>query len=248
MRLVTLNTWKNEGDYARRLELMADGLAALSPDIVCLQEAFAAGSMDTAARLAQATGLALHARPSRVKPRPHGGRFVDSACGLAMLVRHPVAAEDMIALESDPRDGERTAQRMDLAPEGRALRVLNLHLTHLRGPEAEAVRGRQLAQALAWAHEGWDGDLVVAGDLNAALEEEALAPLRGPGPTLDLPTLQAPQGLDGPGGRARTIDHAVLVQARSWRVAGLSVEMTAPDPDGFRPSDHAAVVLDLAPA
>ena len=30
MRIVTLNAWKNEGRYDRRLALMAEGLAALA--------------------------------------------------------------------------------------------------------------------------------------------------------------------------------------------------------------------------
>ena len=65
MRIVTLNTWKNEGDYARRLPLMRDGLAALSPDVVCLQECFVADGFDTAAFLAAELGLHLYAAPAR---------------------------------------------------------------------------------------------------------------------------------------------------------------------------------------
>jgi endonuclease/exonuclease/phosphatase family metal-dependent hydrolase len=69
MRVVTLNTWKNEGDYLRRLPLMRDGLAAMAPDVVCLQECFVAEGFDTAARLAAELGLDLHPAPARAKPR-----------------------------------------------------------------------------------------------------------------------------------------------------------------------------------
>ena len=34
MRIVTLNTWKNEGRYAHRLALMAQALGELAPDVV----------------------------------------------------------------------------------------------------------------------------------------------------------------------------------------------------------------------
>jgi endonuclease/exonuclease/phosphatase family metal-dependent hydrolase len=51
MRIVSLNTWKKEGDYSRRLPLMRDGLAAMAPDVVCLQECFFADGFDTAAWL-----------------------------------------------------------------------------------------------------------------------------------------------------------------------------------------------------
>ena len=38
MRLVSLNTWKAEGDYPKRVRAMADGLASLSADVIALQE------------------------------------------------------------------------------------------------------------------------------------------------------------------------------------------------------------------
>ena len=59
LRVVTLNTWKCEGDYRARLPRMAAGLRALDADLVCLQEVFAcaAPSADTAAWLADALGL-----------------------------------------------------------------------------------------------------------------------------------------------------------------------------------------------
>jgi len=47
VRIVALNTWKNEGDYRRRLRLMRDGLAELAADVICLQEAFVGGCWDS---------------------------------------------------------------------------------------------------------------------------------------------------------------------------------------------------------
>ncbi|NBP72049.1 MAG: hypothetical protein EBU57_02420 [Alphaproteobacteria bacterium] len=41
LTLVTLNTWKGEGDYPARLSAMGDLIADLHPDIVFLQEVFA---------------------------------------------------------------------------------------------------------------------------------------------------------------------------------------------------------------
>ena len=246
MRIVTLNTWKNEGDYARRLDLMARGLAALSPDVVCLQECFAGAGRDTAARLAIALGLNGYARPSRAKPRPHEGTLVACTSGLAILSREPAIAESTYTLTSHPADGERIAQRLDLAAEGRRLRILNLHLTHLRGPESAALRARQLAAALDWAAADQDVGLVVAGDLNAA----ATAP--------ELAALNAQVGFDAAtflGARAEArglarpaIDHLVLQTPGGWRIASRFRALDEVDPEGWLPSDHAAVVVDLAPA
>ena len=243
MRIVTLNTWKNEGDYPRRLRLMGDGLAALDPDVVCLQECFTGAGRDTAATLAAGLGLRLHAAPARAKLRAHEGRLVESASGLAILSRPPAQAR-VLSLPQDPADGERIAQQLDLTACGRPLRVLNLHLTHLPGAEAAALRAVQLQTALDWASTGLVGALVVAGDLNATARSPELAPLRAPAAAS---TLQSPRA-DGPVHEGLAIDHCCLVQAVAWRAVARRVALEQPDPDGFRPSDHMAVVLDLEPA
>lgn len=253
LHVVTLNTWKNDGDYARRLPLMRDGLAAMAPDVVCLQECFAAprrpdggpdeapeGGADTAAWLAAALGMTLHAAPARGKPRRHAGREVFSTSGLAILARGEAVAEGRLALTGDPADGERIAQRLDLVAKGRPLRVVNLHLTHLRG--AAALRALQLREALAWAEDGLEGGLVIAGDLNATAEDPALAPL---GLTPRPGTLHgARAGAPSPT-RGLAIDHCVLLRPGAWREVGTLRGCETPDSEGWFPSDHAAVGLGL---
>lgn len=240
MRIVTLNTWKNEGDYRRRLCLMRDGLAALSPDVICLQEAFAAQGADTARELGSALGFIVHVAPARYKERCHEGRVVRSSSGLAILTRWPGTSSSLM-LPSDPADGERIAQRLDLEVGDRALRVLNLHLTHLR--DANALRATQLERALAWAAEGLAGGLVVAGDLNATASDAALAPLRlSPRPgTLHGARVGAPLG-------AAAIDHCELLVSGGWREIDRVRGLEAPDDGGWFPSDHASVGLDLMSA
>jgi hypothetical protein len=244
MRIATLNTWKNEGDYARRLDLMTRGLAALSPDIICLQECFAGAGTDTAAVLAHRLGLVNLPRPSRAKLRLQGGAMVPSTSGLAILSRLPAVAERAHPLVSHPADGERIAQRLDLAAiDGHALRILNLHLTHLRGAQFSALRASQLTQALDWAYEGLVGGLVVAGDLNAAASDPALAPLNAR-VGFEMTTLLGARS-HGPQGEGPAIDHLLLQQPGGWRVASRFRALDQGDSDGWRPSDHAAVVIDL---
>lgn len=246
MRIATLNTWKNEGEYARRLDLMARGLAALAPDVVCLQECFAGAGRDTAASLAQALGLTCQARPARAKPRRHDGALVASTSGLAILSRLPALAESAHPLASHPADGERIAQRLDLAVGGRPLRILNLHLTHLRGPEFTGLRTRQLAAALRWAGEDHVAGLVVAGDLNAGATDPALAALNAE-VGFEAATFLGPRA-DArlPAGPA--IDHLVLQEPGGWRVTSRFRALDEADPEGWLPSDHAAIVVDLASA
>jgi endonuclease/exonuclease/phosphatase family metal-dependent hydrolase len=239
LRIVTLNTWKNDGDYARRLPLMRDGLAALTPDAICLQECFVAEDVDTAAWLAGELGLELHAAPARGKSRPHDGRDLFSTSGLAILVRGEATSAQR-ALTSHPADGERIAQYLDLVVQGRPLRILNLHLTHLRN--APELRAQQLAEALDWACEDLAGGLVVAGDLNATATDPALAPLDlEPRPS----TLQGARiGLDT--SRTMAIDHCTLFRTGPWREIGLLRGCDAHDADGWFPSDHAAIGIELA--
>jgi endonuclease/exonuclease/phosphatase family metal-dependent hydrolase len=238
MRVLTLNTWKNDGDYGRRLGLMCEGLAALSPDVVCLQEAFTAEGFDTAGRLAEYLGLTLHAAPARFKPRRHEGHLLDSTSGLAILTRWPGTSASL-PLPSDPADGERIAQRLDLQVGDRRLRVLNLHLTHLRG--ANELRGAQLTYALAWSSEDLDGGLMVAGDLNATAADSALAPLELP---VRPGTLHGARL--GAASSAAAIDHCVLLHPGGWREVAQVRGLETPDVDGWFPSDHACVGVDLA--
>ncbi|HEY9236271.1 MAG TPA: hypothetical protein VIP08_14710, partial [Phenylobacterium sp.] len=107
---------------------MRDGLAAMAPDVVCLQECFAAEGYDTAAWLAAELGLALHAAPAHAKLRRHQGADLFSTSGLAILVRTarldaPANAAAVLSLASHPADGERIAQSLDLVAGGRPLRI-----------------------------------------------------------------------------------------------------------------------------
>lgn len=238
MRIVSLNSWKNDGDYGRRLPLMRDGLAAMGADVICLQECFSGDGLDTAEWLGGELGLVAHAAPARRKVRLHDGRSVESASGLAILTRRPGEAA-VLALDRHPADGERIAQRLDIVIDGRPLRVLNLHLTHLR--DAAELRGMQLAKALAWAQDSLDGGLVVAGDLNATAEDPALAPL---GLQARRGTLQGAR-VGAATSRLAAIDHCVLHRPGPWREGAEIRGCETPDVEGWFPSDHAAVGMDL---
>lgn len=248
LRIVSLNTWKNEGRFETRMRLMANELRALAPDVVCLQECFIAPALaiDVASALAAALDLKASQAPARAKLRLHGGAAIESTSGLAILGR-VVEAPEMLALPDDPADGPRIALRARIGPYG--LAVLNLHLTHLQDDRGEALRRRQIDAALAWADRG--GPLVLCGDLNAAAASPALAPLfgrsdvdRGPSPDVDAPTLQG----ERPGAMRHypAIDHVALIGGGGWRIERTFHALDKTDPmDGVFASDHAAIVADL---
>jgi endonuclease/exonuclease/phosphatase family metal-dependent hydrolase len=248
LRLVTLNTWKNEGGYAARLSAMAAQLAALDADVVALQECFACPGTgdDTAARLASATGLHLTRAPARAKARLHGGAMVESRSDLALLTRQAPLMTRIIPLPMDARDGERPAILADV-PVGQgspALRVAATHLTHLRDAAARAVRTAQATALMAEARNDHAGGFAIMGDLNDTAQAQALAPLFAD-PGLDQACIPAPVAAPD---RLRlgAIDHILLYDAaRDWRIECRTLCLTGPCSDGAAPSDHPGVLLDL---
>jgi endonuclease/exonuclease/phosphatase family metal-dependent hydrolase len=227
---LSLNCWKNEGDLPKRLPKLAAGLAALSPDIACLQEVYADASLCAARTLAQAAGLAVFAHPMRTKDRGAGR----STAGLAVLTNLPIRRAEALALPSNAEDGGRFAQSVDLDSPLGPMRVVNLHLTHLR--QGDVLRAAQLEAALAWARTDWTGPILVAGDLNARADSPALRALfaapdviAGPPPAPTATSL-----LYRPGW---LIDHVALLQG-----AGLALERSLALEGPAAVSDHAGVV------
>lgn len=115
--LLTLNTWKCDGDYSARLPLMASGIARLSPDIVFLQEVFDAPGTDydTAAYIAECAEYHVTRVHSRRKMRGINGQSLDCSSGLAILTREAPKTHRVISLPSDDRDGERPALLVELS-------------------------------------------------------------------------------------------------------------------------------------
>jgi endonuclease/exonuclease/phosphatase family metal-dependent hydrolase len=261
LTLVTLNTWKNGGDYPRRLALMGEQLAALAPDLVVLQEVFVAPGVgvDTADSLATALAMdSLHA-PARAKPRPHEGGAVDSSSGLAVMTRLSVDRYERLSLPPDPDGGERVALIARMRWNGLALAVVNLHLTY--EPDAHDRRCEQVREIVRALRAGEPTDAVVlAGDFNAEPESDPLRWLReasgfsvvnaweaagGPQPTMTEPPGSTTLG-------ARCVDHIMLLQpprraVLEFAAAGRVLDRVDPH-SGILPSDHAGLRAALSPA
>jgi len=242
LRVATLNTWKNEGAYRRRLELIASGLAALDLDIICLQECFAAPSAHTAREVACALGYNWAFLPARRKSRVFEGRETDSVSGLAVLTRFHLRAADALALPGHPLDPDRSAQIVDLDHKRGTLRVVNLHLTHVRDALGEEVRTAQIESVLAAAL--GDSPVLIAGDFNALpshapVQRVLTKPGADGGPEPPEAWAESFAGL--------AIDHVLLIDASgAWRVTARRSALHGPDvTDDVAPSDHGAIIVDL---
>jgi endonuclease/exonuclease/phosphatase family metal-dependent hydrolase len=250
LRIATLNTWKGDGDYPRRLELMRAGLAALNLDIICLQECFAApdAGAHTARELAHALNCAWAFLPGRRKMRAFEGRDMDSVSGLAVLTRHPILAADAIALPVHPLDPDRSAQIIDILLANGVVRVVNLHLTHVRDAAADEIRRAQIAAALDAACTPGGPPVVVAGDFNMPPNTQAFREmLHRPGADAGPLPPEAWARTISVGAHGAAIDHVVLIDpAGTWRMTNRETALTDSDPEsGAAPSDHAAVVVEL---
>lgn len=249
MRILTLNTWKCDGAYRQRLQAMAQGLAALAPDVILLQEVFATedGRADTAGYLAQALSMWATRAPARRKVRAFEGESVMSSSGLAVLTRGPLVAHQVVPLPTDPADGERIAQLACLQRGGVRTWLANVHLTHLDG--ASDLRIRQLNTGLtALRHLAADDRCVLGGDFNCSPGGPEFEVLRaGPSPWVMPAGSQIKSTHRTSDGRDLDLDHLLLSGGSFTCVPPVTVVLDPRQTQaGQEASDHAAVMLDLA--
>jgi endonuclease/exonuclease/phosphatase family metal-dependent hydrolase len=250
VRLVSLNTWKADGDYPRRVGAMTAGLAALSPDVVALQEDVRTsdGLTHTALTLARALSLQLSWAPARPKYRNVGLRRTLTTSGLAILSRQPALEQRVLALPEDARDGERIAQCVRLPGCAGDWWLVNLHLTHL--PDRADLRRTQLEAVMqAVGDLARDQPVVLCGDFNAGPVDPEIARFLAPdGSLVDAFAGRSKVTRVTEAGLAFNLDHILLRRAHGrppFEVSDARVALDRPGADGVMPSDHFAVCADL---
>jgi endonuclease/exonuclease/phosphatase family metal-dependent hydrolase len=248
MRLVSLNTWKAEGDYPKRVRAMADGLALLSADVIALQEDLRTsdGLTHTALALARTLSMQLSWVPARAKLRDVGLRRTMTTSGLAVLSRRPVQEQRVVVLPQDARDGERVAQCVRLPGLAGDWWLVNLHLTHL-GDRAD-LRRRQLESVLRTMDEAAPTRaLVLCGDFNASTEDAEIACFLRQGALRDASAGVPKVTHVNAAGADRNLDHILFRSGDGQMVtAGFAgVVLDHPNPWGVLPSDHSGVCADL---
>jgi endonuclease/exonuclease/phosphatase family metal-dependent hydrolase len=172
VRVVTLNIWQEQGPWARRMELLAERLAALDADVVCLQEVrVKAGSIPNQARtLADRLDMSW---TYELAQEWGGGEE-----GLAILTRLP-------PVERDHRELPFTEGRSRRICLGVALEISDVPLwiftTHLAWRLADgALRERQVEAVEAFRVQRSRGAVtIVTGDFNAPPDADEIRFLKG---------------------------------------------------------------------
>jgi len=174
--VVTLNTWKGDGAYLDRIKLIQEQAADLEADIMLLQEAFKAESCgyDTAKYLAEKLGMAFAAQPARMKVRRVDDIEVMTTSGLAVLTHGKIISNEALLLDSDPNDGDRISQFVEIKLQNSQILVVNTHLTHLEN--RDHLRIKQLNQTLNWISDNKKYDLIIfGGDLNCVPDSQPVS-------------------------------------------------------------------------
>ncbi|MFJ8107306.1 endonuclease/exonuclease/phosphatase family protein [Streptomyces sp. NPDC096132] len=274
MRVVTWNLWWRFGPWRERQKAILAVLRDLRPDVVALQEVWAAADGENLAEWL-AADLGLHCAwapspaPERWRRRIAASDSDGVDIGNAVLSRWPVTEQETLLLPAPPElaDG-RLALYTRLATGSYDIPFFTTHLTSTLG--ASAVRREQVT-ALAEFVSRWTGDTphppIVTGDFNAWPDSDEVRLFGGyrtppavPGQILydawDYAAPSAPSATWTPENpyAARVLEPPARIDyihvgppgpvgeghVRDVRRAGLGPV------DGVWPSDHAAVVAELA--
>jgi endonuclease/exonuclease/phosphatase family metal-dependent hydrolase len=256
IRVVTINSWKGNGAYTRRLAAMASQLRFLQPEVICLQEALQSTDeqFDTAGYLARSLNMQMIYAPCRRKIRAVEGKQIDCHSGLAVLTSLPVCCSSITSLPSAAPDDERISHTVEIEAAGGPLVITNVHLTHLEG--ADALRCRQFIAAIEHGQPlDYSTTWLCCGDFNFAVEEALRQVERSTGWLPfdcytagggQMPGATLPGGdLIRPGKRLDYILGLVRESADVFLCDKSRIVLDHPDNDGYFPSDHFGVMVEI---
>ena len=172
LKVVTLNLWGEQPPLDRRMQLAVDGLRALAPDVVGLQEVRQVpGSVPNQAEtLARALGMEHYFEAAT----PWGGGDE----GLAILSRHPIAARSMHELpHAVPTERRLVIGATVTTPDG----AVEVYTTHLNYRLTDGGKREDQIVALDEHIGKRDSELpkILCGDFNATPDSDEIRFLRG---------------------------------------------------------------------
>jgi endonuclease/exonuclease/phosphatase family metal-dependent hydrolase len=170
MRFATLNLWGSREPLVRRLEVAADGLRALEPDVICLQEVRVGEGLphtgETLAALLGSDWQTVFAAGTSGGPGTFGPGSTAGEEGVAILSRHPVRETRTVALP-EARPDERRVLLSALIEGAGPVWAHTTHL-HYRLGDGLARERQVLAIDAAIRELPTEPVHVLGGDFNAA--------------------------------------------------------------------------------
>jgi endonuclease/exonuclease/phosphatase family metal-dependent hydrolase len=266
VRVMTWNLWWRFGPWEARREAILRVLREVSPDVLGLQEVWADDTGNLAEQLAEELGMHCVHTPSTTPQRWQ--RRLDGSPvgeGNAVLSRYPVLDHQVLRMPGVDADDERMGTHVRLGAGGHEVPFFT---THLSSPvESSGVRVAQAAE-LARFVARWRGDgvfpPVLTGDLNAWPDSDEVrllcgyktAPVAGQvlmdaweyaEPGRPWVTWDPGNPFVPPGAPPIRIDYVLVGQPHAGVGRVLDVRRAGDAPvDGVLPSDHYAVVAELA--
>jgi endonuclease/exonuclease/phosphatase family metal-dependent hydrolase len=257
LRVITLNTWKGDGRYRKRLDEMASQLCLLQPDILFLQEAVRSedGFIDTAGFLASFLDLYSTYAPARRKNREIEGEQYICYSGLAILSRYEINDQKICRLPSSPEDPDRISFSAEITVNEKIILLTNLHLTHL--PKADELRLRQFcAVTNSIITSKKTSTCLCGGDFNLVLTKTRMQEITE-NSRLQINDCYLAGGGELPGktfanscsrkgtGRIDYILNLVGEGMLPLPCKNSRIVLNQSDPDGILPSDHFGVMSDV---
>jgi endonuclease/exonuclease/phosphatase family metal-dependent hydrolase len=172
LKVVTLNLWGEQPPLERRMQLATDGLRALGPDVIGLQEVRQVPGVvaNQAEQLARALGMSWHFE----RATPWGGGDE----GLALLSRHPIVGRRVHELPHAIPAERRILLGATLSTPDGPVEVFTTHLNYRLADGAK--REDQVAALDGYIAES-PAELprVLMGDFNAIPDSDEIRFLRG---------------------------------------------------------------------
>jgi endonuclease/exonuclease/phosphatase family metal-dependent hydrolase len=173
LRCLTLNLWGAEPPLARRMEIIAQGIAALAPDVVALQEVQDRPDLrNQAVTLAEATGMTPVFAPAVAFRGGHEG--------LAFLSRWPIVAHEARSLPHATSDEQRIVLSAAIAATAGQPPTW-VHVTHLNYRLAHGRQREEQVIAIDEVVAGKSDSVpqILLGDFNARPESDEIRWLCG---------------------------------------------------------------------
>lgn len=253
IRIITINTWKCDGDYYNRIKLLAAQLKMLTPHVVACQECFLSEdeSIDTLRYLAEELDMYYHFTFARFKQREVGNKTINSYSGLGLLSAFPIRDVQEFDLPMSTADGQRCVQQAHLEIyKEKQLLLTNVHLTHLHnGEDLRKEQVVMLAENLISRAEAYN---VVCGDFNATPQSDEITLFRQLTGAVDC--YEAGGGTEPRTGYSnlpvKNVDHIFSVPSGPCNAVPTFVKsaIVLNEPDegsGLYPSDHFGVGTTL---